>query len=75
MLDDVLLNKKVSLERCRIQIEDYYHRPSELTFAQDFFKQDAIAINLQRMAELVIEQHLQDLIDYSDQVMAYRNSS
>jgi uncharacterized protein YutE (UPF0331/DUF86 family) len=51
---DVVLNKKESIERCIQQVRYYYGRPSDLPFAEDHFKQDAIAVNLQRMAEQAI---------------------
>jgi uncharacterized protein YutE (UPF0331/DUF86 family) len=52
---DVILNKKESIERCIRQIRVYYATPSETPFERDFFKQDAIAANLQRLAELAID--------------------
>ena len=52
---DVVLNKKESIERCIRQIRLYYALPSELPFEKDFLKQDAIAANLQRIAELAID--------------------
>lgn len=55
MIDDVILNKKESIERCVKQIRAYYGKPSELPFEDDFFKQDAIAINIQRASELCID--------------------
>ncbi len=55
MIDDVVLNKKESIERCIRQIRRYYAEPSELPFAEDFLKQDAIALNLQRAAEQCID--------------------
>lgn len=55
MIDDIVLNKKESIERCVKQIRAYYEKPSELSFDEDFFKQDAIAINLQRASELCID--------------------
>ena len=55
MIDDVILNKKESIERCINQIRLYYDYPSPLAFEEDFFKQDAIAINLQRIAEQCID--------------------
>lgn len=55
MIDDVILNKKESIERCIKQIRAYYEKPSELPFEEDFFKQDAIAINIQRASELCID--------------------
>lgn len=55
MIDDIVLNKKESIERCVRQIRLYYAKPSELPFEEDFLKQDAIAINLQRAAEQCID--------------------
>jgi len=55
MMDDIILNKKESIERCVRQIRLYYNKPSDLPFEQDFLKQDAIAINLQRAAEQCID--------------------
>ena len=55
MIDDVILNKKESIERCVKQIRAYYEKPSEIPFEEDFFKQDAIAINIQRASELCID--------------------
>ncbi|NJO17161.1 MAG: DUF86 domain-containing protein [Thioploca sp.] len=54
MLDNVL-NKKDSIERCVQQIRRYYALPSERVFAEDFLKQDAIALNLQRACQLCID--------------------
>ncbi|MBN2093715.1 DUF86 domain-containing protein [candidate division KSB1 bacterium] len=55
MMDDIVLNKKESIERCVKQIRIYFAMPSELAFEDDFLKQDAIAINLQRAAEQCID--------------------
>ena len=52
---DVVLNKKESIERCVRQIRRYYAVPSDKPFADDHFKQDAIAANLQRATEQVID--------------------
>ncbi|WP_127471247.1 type VII toxin-antitoxin system HepT family RNase toxin [Thiomicrorhabdus aquaedulcis] len=54
-MNDVLLNKKVSIERCIRQIKTYYALNTGCAFKDDFLKQDAIAINLQRIAELAID--------------------
>lgn len=54
-MNDVLLNKKESIERCVKQIRLYYSLPSEVPFEDDHLKQDAIAINLQRACEQVID--------------------
>jgi len=55
MIDDIVLNKKESIERCISQIRLYFAYPSPLIFEEDFFKQDAIALNLQRVAEQCID--------------------
>lgn len=52
---DSVLNKKDSIERCIQQIRCYYALPSEQVFAEDFLKQDAIALNLQRACQLCID--------------------
>ena len=54
-MNDVLLNKKISIERCIRQIRRYYSLDSEQPFEQDHLRQDAIAMNLQRAAELCID--------------------
>ncbi len=54
-MNDIVLNKKESIERCIKQIRAYYESPSEKDFKKDFFKQDAIAINLQRACEQCID--------------------
>ena len=54
-MNDVLLNKKVSLERCIQQVRRYYALDTGLPFAADHMKQDAIAVNLQRACELTID--------------------
>jgi uncharacterized protein YutE (UPF0331/DUF86 family) len=55
MIDDVVLNKKESVERCIAQIRAYYAEPSETAFADDRLRQDAIAINLQRGIEQCLD--------------------
>ncbi|MDX8409202.1 MAG: DUF86 domain-containing protein [Mariprofundales bacterium] len=54
-MNDVVLNKKESIERCISQIRRYYAAASDLPFEQDFMKQDAIAANLQRACEQCID--------------------
>lgn len=54
-MNDIVLNKKESIERCVKQIQIYYKMPSELSFEEDFLKQDAIAVNLQRACEQIID--------------------
>lgn len=53
--NDLLLNKKESIERCISQVRKYYAAPSTLPFEEDHLKQDAIAINLQRACEQCID--------------------
>lgn len=54
-MNDVILNKKASIERCIRQIRTYYALPSRVPFEKDFLKQDAVAINLQRACEQAID--------------------
>ncbi len=54
-MNDIVLNKKESIERCVGQIRRYYNMPSELRFERDFLRQDAIAINMQRACEQSID--------------------
>jgi len=54
-MNDIVLNKKESIERCIKQVRFYYCMPSGVPFEEDFMKQDAIAVNLQRAAEQVID--------------------
>ena len=54
-MDDVVLNKKESIERCIKQIRVYYALPADVPFEKDYLKQDAIAANLQRACEQCID--------------------
>lgn len=54
-MNDILLNKKISIERCIKQIREYHAMDSRLPFTLDYLKQDAIAMNLQRICEMVID--------------------
>lgn len=47
-MNDVLLNKRVSIERCVQQVNRYYHMETGLPFADDRLRQDAVAMNLPR---------------------------
>ena len=55
MTNEVLLNKKVSIERCIVQIKNYYAQRGDKPFDTNFLLQDAIAMNLQRISELAID--------------------
>ncbi|MBI5234910.1 MAG: DUF86 domain-containing protein [Deltaproteobacteria bacterium] len=54
-MNEIILNKKISIERCISQIRAYYAMASDTPFESDYLKQDAIAMNLQRIAELAID--------------------
>ena len=54
-MNDIVLNKKESIERCIKQIRTYYGLPSEAPFAEDYLRQDAVALNLQRACEQCID--------------------
>jgi len=54
-MNEIILNKKISIERCIKQIREYYALNPDIPFAQDYLKQDAIAINLQRICETCID--------------------
>ncbi|HEY4760159.1 MAG TPA: DUF86 domain-containing protein [Thermoguttaceae bacterium] len=54
-MTDVVLNKKESIERSIKQIRLYFGLPSDLPFEKDYLRQDAIAANLQRIAEQCID--------------------
>jgi len=54
-MNDIVLNKKESIERCIKQIRTYYGLSGERPFEEDFLRQDAIAMNLQRACEQCID--------------------
>ena len=54
-MNDIVLNKKESIERCIKQIRVYYASPSDIPFEEDYMKQDAIAVNMQRACEQCID--------------------
>jgi uncharacterized protein YutE (UPF0331/DUF86 family) len=62
-MNDVVLNKKESIERCIKQIRHYYSTSSVEPFEEDYLRQDAIALNLQRACE-----HCIDLANYTIRV-------
>lgn len=59
MVDDVLLNKAASIERCVARAQEEYQR-DPATFASDFTRQDAAILNIQRACEAALDmgQHL-----------------
>ena len=59
MVDDVLLNKAASIERCVKRAREEYERDPS-SFAQDFTRQDAAILNIQRACEATLDmgQHL-----------------
>ncbi len=54
-MNDVVLNKRDSIARCIRQVHAYYRLTSEIPFEQDHLRQDAIAINLQRIVEMALD--------------------
>jgi len=54
-MNDIVLNKKESVERCIKQIRVYYASPSDIPFEENYMKQDAIAVNMQRACEQCID--------------------
>ncbi len=54
-MNDIILNKKISIERCIVQVRQYYAMDNGKPFEQDYLKQDAIGMNLQRICELTID--------------------
>jgi uncharacterized protein YutE (UPF0331/DUF86 family) len=54
-MNEIVINKKISIERCISQIQRYYAMKNGKPFEEDFLKQDAIGMNLQRMSELAID--------------------
>lgn len=54
-MNEIILNKKISIERCIQQINTYYALDNGLPFATDYLRQDAISMNLQRACELTID--------------------
>ena len=59
MVDDVLINKAATIERCVCRAREEYLR-DPATFASDFTRQDAAILNIQRACEAALDmgQHL-----------------
>jgi len=54
-MNQVILNKKVSIERCIAQARKYNAMKGEIPFKEDYLRQDAVALNVQRVCELCID--------------------
>lgn len=54
-MDDVILNKTASIQRCLRRIRAVYAREAELAFAADFDRQDIVVLNLMRAAEQAVD--------------------
>jgi uncharacterized protein YutE (UPF0331/DUF86 family) len=54
-MNDIILSKKISIERCLKQIDQYYRMETSMSFVKDQLRLDAVAMNLQRAAELTID--------------------
>ena len=59
MVDDVLVNKAATVERCVARAREEFER-DPLNFSTDFTRQDAAILNVQRACEAVLDmgQHL-----------------
>lgn len=59
MVDDVLINKASSIERCVARAREEYDK-DPASFATDFTRQDAAILNIQRACEAALDmgQHL-----------------
>lgn len=55
MTSEAILNKKISIERCIVQVQKYYAQRGDTPFEINYLLQDAIAMNLQRIGELAID--------------------
>ena len=54
MVDDIVLNKVATIERCVARIQEV-HAGQEEHLTEDFTKQDSIVLNLQRACEASID--------------------
>lgn len=59
MVDDVLINKAATIERCVARAREEFER-NPLTFGTDFTRQDAAVLNVQRACEAALDmgQHI-----------------
>jgi uncharacterized protein YutE (UPF0331/DUF86 family) len=53
-MDDVVINKLATIERCLVRIKDVYQQAGE-QFISDYTRQDSIILNLQRACEASID--------------------
>ena len=54
-MNDVLIGKQQSLDRCLARVRHAWAQPSTLPFEEDYDKQDIIVLNLQRACEQAID--------------------
>jgi len=54
-MDEVILNKTSSIQRCLQRIRSTYARETGLAFADDFDRQDIVVLNLMRAAEQTLD--------------------
>lgn len=54
-MNDVILNRKVSIERCVQQVRRYHAMETGTPFERDQLRQDAVAINLIRACEQALD--------------------
>jgi uncharacterized protein YutE (UPF0331/DUF86 family) len=54
-MNEIILNKKISIERCIAQVRSYYAQLGDTSLHDNYLVQDAISMNLQRIGELAID--------------------
>lgn len=54
MVDDVLINKAATIERCVARVREEYAK-DPVTFSIDFTRQDAAILNIQRACEAALD--------------------
>jgi len=54
-MNERLLNKKISIERCVAQVQSYYAQRGDTSLPDNYLLQDAIAMNMRRIAEPAID--------------------
>ena len=53
-MDDIIVNKSASIERCLKRVEEEYAKANE-HFSEDYTRQDAAILNLLRACEQTID--------------------